>query len=129
MSGCFFYDRDPKDVDAVKFDLIDENGCNDSPNYYNPFAAATEPGVNGMYLNQKPIDKELTEGKPRCFCASNWCWGGLINVVLDALFSTARKIFIESDFEGPVLHAIAALKMKGTLHRKCLGIAYSWIPH
>ena len=67
VSGCFFYDRDPSDADAVKFDLIDENGCNDSPNYYNPFAAATQPGVNGMYLNQKPIDKELTEGKPCCF--------------------------------------------------------------
>ena len=67
MSGCLFYDRDPTAENAVAFNLIDENGCNDSPNYYNPFAAATVPGVNGMYLNQKPSDKELSPGKPLYF--------------------------------------------------------------
>ena len=63
MSGCSFFNKDPNEADAEEFKLIDENGCNDSPVYYDPFAAASKPGVNGMYLNQKPVDNQLVDGK------------------------------------------------------------------
>ena len=56
VTGCWFYDRDPSDTDAMEFDLVDQHGCNKPPSYYDPFTAAATPGVNGMYLNQKPVD-------------------------------------------------------------------------
>jgi hypothetical protein len=56
VTGCWFYDRDPTDTDAMKFDLVNQNGCNKPPKYYDPFTAAETPRVNGMLLNKKPKD-------------------------------------------------------------------------
>jgi len=56
VTGCWFYDRDPYDPDAMEFNLVDQHGCNKPPSYYDPFTAATTPGVNGMYLNVHPVD-------------------------------------------------------------------------
>jgi len=43
----------------MEFDLVDSHGCNKPPSYYDPFTAATTPGVNGMYLNIRPVDTTL----------------------------------------------------------------------
>ena len=56
VTGCWFFDRDPSDSDAMRFDLVDQYGCNKPPSYYDPFVAADTPGVNGMYLNHQPVD-------------------------------------------------------------------------
>ena len=40
----------------MRFDLVDQYGCNKPPSYYDPFVAADTPGVNGMYLNHQPVD-------------------------------------------------------------------------
>jgi len=55
VTGCWFYDRDPYDPDAMQFTLVDQYGCNKPPSYYDPFTAAATPGVNGMYLNHQPM--------------------------------------------------------------------------
>jgi hypothetical protein len=63
VMGCWFYDRDPAGVDganAMKFPLTDQHGCNKPPSYYDPFTAARTPGVNGMYMNEQPVDGWLT---------------------------------------------------------------------
>jgi hypothetical protein len=57
VTGCWFYDQPPSNPDAMKFDLVDQNGCNKPPSYYDPFTASTTPMVNGMLLNKKPVDK------------------------------------------------------------------------
>jgi len=62
VTGCWFYDRNPDLSDAMQFTLVQENGCNRPPTYYDPFTAATTPGVNGMYLNHKPVDTKLIAG-------------------------------------------------------------------
>ena len=62
VTGCWFYDRDPSNPYAMQFDLVDANGCNKPPSYYDPFTAATTPGVNGMYMNHQPYDTALMSG-------------------------------------------------------------------
>jgi hypothetical protein len=57
VTGCWFYDQNPSNPDAMQFDLVDQYGCNKPPSYYDPFTAATTPMVNGMLLNKKPVDK------------------------------------------------------------------------
>lgn len=68
VRGCWFYDREPMlsrfpnvpDPNAMEFKLTDEHGCNKPPSYYDPFTAARTPGVNGMYMNEQPVDNWLT---------------------------------------------------------------------
>ena len=63
VRGCRFYDRDPAGADgvnAVNITLTDENGCNKPPRYYDPFAASRTAGVNGMYMNEQPVDDWMT---------------------------------------------------------------------
>jgi hypothetical protein len=56
VTGCWFYDQEPSNPDAMQFDLVDQYGCNKPPSYYDPFTAAETPRVNGMLLNKKPVD-------------------------------------------------------------------------
>jgi len=75
VKGCTLYDRNPGDRGnpnsmsdpaaprPSKFGLVESHGCNQPAVYFNPFTHnKLLPGVNGMYLNQKPVDGHPVEG-------------------------------------------------------------------
>ena len=74
VTGCTLYDRNPENADdpktrrPSKFHLVGSHGCNQPAVYYNPFTHRfgeddiLVPGVNGMYLNQKPVNGHPVKG-------------------------------------------------------------------
>ena len=99
---CRFFNVDPTSANgAMNISLTDEHGCNKPPNYYDPFTAARIPGVNGMYMNEQPVDDWLTSnGGGRPGNTANPMIGGNYLTGADELGMAYSDVFKMFKFPG-----------------------------